>query len=285
MAKKQEPKKPAQSGKSSTAATPPAKPGTQVAVGGKMDTTALILQGDKHDLSHIKQEQRGNENVGVEDLAIPRLEVVQGLSEALKVGQPGYIEGAKQGDLINSVTNQNYGREVFVVPVHFSKQWLVWKSYDQGGGFFGAFNSAMEAEARLEEAVKEGNNRDHLEVIDTPVHLCLLVDRENGTVSEVIISLPKTKAKVSRAWNTMIRMTGQDRFARVYRLTTAMEKNKKNQEYWNFVVAQAGAPAKPLYGMAERLFQQLSKGERVVKMDTSGMNDGTDGDGDGDSEM
>lgn len=254
----------------------PVKQSGGAVTGAKLDTTGMIVTGDKADLSHIKQSQRGNENVGVEDLAIPRLEVVQGLSEALKVGQPGYIEGAKQGDLINSVTNTNYGREVFVVPIFFSKQWLVWKLYTEGGGFFGAFNTPAEAEARLEEAVEEGNKREHLEIIDTPVHLCLLVDHRNSTVAEVMVPLSKTKAKVSRAWNTMIRMAGVDRFARVYRLTTALEKNKKNQEYWNFVVAQAGAPNPVLYAAAEKLFNQMAKGERTVVMDTKGMQGGDD---------
>lgn len=256
------------------------QPGTQVAVGGAVDTKGLILQGDQSDLSHIPQSSRGNENVGVEDLTIPRLEIVQGLSPAVKPNDPGYIEGAKQGDLINSVTNRVYGRDAFVVPVHFTKQWLVWKSFDQGGGFFGAFASPAEAEAKKEEVVASGEKAEFIEVVDTPTHLCLLVNHAEGRIDEVMIPMTKTKAKVSRAWNTMIRMSGLDRFARVYRITTAMEKNKKNQEYWNYVLSQAGAPAKPLFDLAERLFNQVNKGEKVVKMDTKNMGDGGDPAGD-----
>lgn len=256
------------------------QPGTEVAVGGKVDTREMILQGDQSDLSHIPQSQRGNDNVGVEDLTIPRLEIVQGLSPAVKPNDPGYIEGAKQGDLINSVTNRVYGRDVFLVPVHFTKQWLVWKSFDQGGGFFGAFNSPAEAETKKAEVVEGGEKAEFIEVVDTPTHLCLLVNHAEGRIDEVMIPMTKTKAKVSRAWNTMIRMSGLDRFARVYRITTAMEKNKKNQEYWNYVLSQAGAPAKPLFDLAERLFLQIKRGEKSVVMDTKNMGNGGDSVGD-----
>lgn len=293
MAKKPEVKKPAAKPAAPATGTAVATSslssgsGGAVAVGGKVDTGGMILQGDKADLSHIPQSQRGNENVGVEDLAIPRLEVVQGLSEALQVGKPGYIEGAKQGDLINSVTNVNYGREAFVVPISFVKQWLVWKDYNEGGGFFGAFQTQPEAEARLAEVVAEGQHKkEHLEVLDTPTHLCLIVDFKNGTVGEIMVPLARTKAKVSRAWNTMVRMAGVDRWARVYRISSAMEKNKKNQEFWNFVVSPNGAPNKVLFDMAERLAAQVKSGARTVNMDVKGMRpEAGGGDDNPDNEM
>lgn len=235
-------------------------------------TGALILQGDKltpAELAHLNTgAHRGNENVGTEDLVIPRLEVVQGLSEAVQTGKPGYIEGAKQGDLINSVTNENYGKEVFVVNVHYAKLWLVWKDYNKGGGFFGAFPNPEEAAARLAEVVKAREAlEEDLESVDTPQHLCLLI-KPDSRVEEIILALARTKAKVSRAWNTMIRLTDRDRFAKCYRVTAAMEKNKKGQEYWNFVVADAGFPSKPLFERAVNLHKSITVGGRTINMDT-----------------
>ena len=73
--------------------------------------------------AHIKTEgNRGSENVGTDDLVIPRLEIVQALSPAVKKGDPGYIKGAELGDLTNSVTRKNYGESVLVIPVHYTKQ-------------------------------------------------------------------------------------------------------------------------------------------------------------------
>ena len=152
--------------------------------------SALILMGDQQVVpDYIKQGNRGSENVGTEDLVIPRLEVVQALSPALERDNPGYIEGAKAGDLTNSVTRQLYGREVFVVPVYFTKQWLIWKDREKGGGFRGAYPSQVEANERIEQ---EDDSED-LEAIDTPTHLCLLIDTQENKVDEVMVSMPKTR--------------------------------------------------------------------------------------------
>lgn len=221
----------------------------------------------------LGQQARGNENVGADDLVIPRLEVVQILSKALEEGHAMYIEGAKPGDLINSVTRRIYGREAYIVPVHFSKQYLVWKDINKGGGFFGAFNTPDEAEKRAEE---EGgvSETTGIDIIDTPVHLGLLVDRDAGGTEEIMLSMPRTKAKISRQWNTQIRLAGGDRFSRVYKITTTMEE-KGAQKYWNFVIAQLGFPRQTLYTRAEKLFEQINSGKVKRTMDVRDFDPGS----------
>jgi hypothetical protein len=250
----------------------------------KSDPAANMMILDQTQVpDHIHQgEARGNEGVGQDDIIIPRLELVQGLSPAVKEGDPGYIDGAKPGMLMNSVTKQLYGKEVMVVPVVYMKQWLVWRkrkfSDEKGreqtteGGFFGSFNAEHEANARMAEEIKNsGIDSLSVEVIDTPQHLCLLVNFNNGTVEEVMVSMPRTKAKVSRQWNSMIRLAGSDRFSRVYRITSALEKRNGN-DYYNFVVAQSGFPAPVLYKQAEKLYEQMQSG-RAVTMDVTGFVD------------
>lgn len=267
--KQQEAPKPGTPAVVTKQAEAPKAAGTDVVLQG---TEGMILQGDKADLSHIKPSAgRGNENVGQEDLTMPRLEIVQSQSKCLQEGAPEYIAGAKPGDLINSVSRVNYGKEAFVVNCHYSKMWLVWKDFDKGGGFFGAFSNPAEASARLKEVAAGGEKAEDLEVLDTPQHMLLLVDHRRGVVDELVVALPRTKAGISRDWNTMIRLTGQDRFARVYRVTTALETNKKNQSYWNFVVAQSGMPNKVLYERAERIYNDITAGRRQVVMNTAGM--------------
>lgn len=240
--------------------------------------TMVMVQDEVPD--YIGTEQRGSENIGQEDLVIPRLEIIQALSPQVKQGDAKYIEEAKAGMLVNSVSQQLYGREAYVIPVMFIKQWLVWGKRkwidEQGreqkseGGFFGAFNTPEEANARMEAEIKDnGTNARAIEVIDTPQHLCLLVDTNTGRVEEVMISMAKTKSKISRQWNSLIRMNGGDRFSRVYKIGTAMEKNKQGEDYLNFTITKLGFPAKPLYLRAEELYKQMQAG-RAVTMDVTG---------------
>jgi hypothetical protein len=236
---------------------------------------------------YISSEQRGSENVGQEDIIIPRLEIVQALSPQVKPGDAKYIEEARPGMLVNSVSQKLYGKEAIVIPVTYQKQWLVWmKRKDKEGkglpgGFFGAFNSPEEAKDRAEQ---EGGETNNIEVLDTPQHLCLLLNFETGKTEEVMVSMPRTKAKISRQWNSLVRMAGGDRFARAYRIGTAMEKNKNGEDYMNFTITQLGFPSKPVYLKAEELYKQMQAGRAVV-MDVTGYDTVAETDPDSDSEM
>ena len=199
---------------------------------------------------------RGSENVGADDLVIPRLELVQDLSPCRKKQDPNYIDGIEEGMLYNNVTRQNYGMETLVIPVFFRKEWLIWKNRDAGGGFRGAFNT--ETEAKI--AMAELDDGDECEVVDTAQHFCLLIQPENGKVEEIVVSMSKSKMKVSRKWNSLIRMNGGDSFSRIYRIGTVSEKNSKNQDYYNFVVSPAGFPSKELYDRAEKLYDAIASG-------------------------
>ncbi len=239
-------------------------PPKTTALANRPDEAMVLVQDQVPDYIDMNS-QRGSENVGTDDLIIPRLEVLQALSPAVTKGDPGYIPGAEPGDLVNSVTNQNYGKEVFVVPAHYSKMFLVWRDRKQGGGFLGSFPDPEQANERI--AAEE--NKQGLAVMDTPTHICLLINRETGKCEEIIIPMPRTKAKVSRQWNSIIRLAGGDRFSRVYRISTGSEKNDKGS-FWNFVISHTGFPSKKVYLQAEDLYKAVSAGGRVIKMDTSG---------------
>lgn len=222
----------------------------------KQPTGAILVQDSAPD--YIKQgSSRGSENVSVADLVIPRLEIIQGLSPALKRSDPKFIEGAEIGDLANSVTRELYGQSLYVVPVHFTKQWLVWRDKKQGGGFGGAYDTEADANAAARE---RGGAAQGWEAMDTPQHLCLTASGD-----EIMIPMAKTKAKVSRQWNSMIRLAGGDRFARVYKLSAAEEKNDKG-DFYNYTVGVVGFPSKELYSKAEELYQRIAAGEKKVVM-------------------
>lgn len=261
------------------------KPGTSVAPKAGMDLT--VTTGDTLPDYIQRTDVRGTENLGMADLIIPRLEIVQGLSPAVKRGDPGYIEGAQAGMLNNSVTRQLYGDSVMAIPVHYAMQYLVWRDrklveahnvknprqkLPTEGGFFGAYQTVEEAKKRADE---EGGEDQCIVVTDTPTHLCLLLNRDSGSIDEIMVPMPRTKAKPSRAWNTMIKLAGGPRFGRVFTLKTVLTKNAKG-DYYNFAIEVLGFPSKPMYERAEKLYQQITSGERKHTMDTRDYNAATE---------
>lgn len=205
---------------------------------------------------------RGRENVGADDLVIPRLELVQDLSPARKKADPNYIPGAEEGMLYNNVTRELYGTDVLVIPVGYVKEWLLWKDRNKGGGFGGAFPTEQDAIA-AQRGMEDGED---YEVVDTGQQFCILI-KPDGTMEEIVVSMAKSKAKVSRKWNSLIRIANGDSFSRVYKLSAVADKNKQNQDFYNFSVAPAGFPTEAAYRKAEEMYKAMMAGS--VRADRS----------------
>lgn len=216
--------------------------------------------------AYIKQNQtRGSENVAMQDVVIPRIELVQALSPAIDKSAAGYIEGAEQGMLFNSVTRELYGEQVQVCPVYFRKQWLVWKDRKKGGGFGGAFDTPEEARARIEE--EDADEQGDWDIQETAQQIVLVYDENSGDSNEAVVSMSRTKLKISRQWNSLIRINGFDRFSRMYSLFGVDDQNANGDKFKNLGVSALGFSPKPLYDKAETLYEAISGGTRTVKVD------------------
>ncbi len=151
------------------------------------------------------QGSRGSEEVGSNDLIIPRLELCQALSPCLKKNDPAYIDGIEEGMLYNNVTREIYGvkESVVICPVMFKKEYLLWRDRKDTGGFYGAYSSFEEAEekrATLERPEK-------VEAVDTHQQLCLLVKYVKAfspeNLSTFLTKLGKLIGIMSRVYSTL----------------------------------------------------------------------------------
>jgi len=235
-----------------------AKKGNEVAV----EKSGALLFAQESPEYIKKGAGRGSEEVTTTDMVLPRLEIVQALSPIKEVDP-----GVKDGQLFNSVTQEIIGDFCYFVPVYYRMEYLVWKDADQGGGFFGSHATEADAQARVSQEVQGGENPDHLEIVDTPVQYGLRI-LEDGSYEQIVISMAKTKAKVSRKWNAMISIAGGDRFSRVYKISTFRDENKKGQKFHNYVVQPAGFTPKDVYEAAEVAYNIFKSQEFRVAHET-----------------
>lgn len=215
----------------------------------------------------LKQGNRGAENVGTDDVIIPRIELIQALSPVRKKSDPAYIDGAEEGMLYNNVTRALYGTEVTVVPVYYTKQFLVWKDRKAGGGGSNGFRGAFATKELADRAIAE-LAEEALEVSDTAQHFVLV--RNGDDWQEAVISMAKSKIKVSKRWNSLMRLTNTDSFSRAYKLSATTETNARNESYFNFNVAALGFVNKELYERAEKLYETIRTGAVKVSNDYDG---------------
>lgn len=206
--------------------------------------------------AHVKKgENLGNENIGSEHLSTPRLKQLQQLSNEVDENHSEYIDGAKVGDFINTVTKESYGKELFVVNVHFREEYVVWVKREKGGGLVGTFPTKQEAIKYLEDG---GNKVEDHEITQTQTHTLLKVDEKTGDISEIpfLFDCSSSKLRVSREWNTQIMKLGGDRFASLWKLASVQTANKAGQKFMNISVSNVGWLKEDTYNVAKGFYEK-----------------------------
>ncbi len=177
--------------------------------------------------AHVKEGSKlGNENVSSEHISVPRVKLLQKMNNEVDPNHSEYIEGAKEGDFINTVTGENYGSSMYVVNVHFKEEFVVWKKREKGGGLIGNFLTRKEAEEYLTD---NGLEADEYDITQTQIHTLLRLDDETSEVSDIpfLFDCASSKLKVSREWNTKIMKQGGDRFSYLWKMSSVPQSNAK----------------------------------------------------------
>jgi hypothetical protein len=209
---------------------------------------------------------RGTETMTQADLALPFIALLQQLSPQVQRGNDRYNPDAEAGDFYNTVTGELWSGEdgMRVIPCFYEKVYNVWTKRDEGGGFGGTFKDRLEAE--------EMHDPQTQDVMDTANHY-LLVELEDRTWGEAVLSCTSTKLTPSRRWNTMMKQLklgeGRERFtppsyARTYRITAVTQKNDKGQYFVPLMTPDEWVEDEDLFEQAESFYAMFAAGETKV---------------------
>jgi hypothetical protein len=181
----------------------------------------------------------GFEEADSSSYAIPFLRMLQSISPAAKKKDPAYIDGAEEGDMINTVTEKLYkGDEgVIVIPCHYIHKYNLWAQ--NRGGFRGSLTVADYADMNKQRITIQSSNgpveaeadMDGNIITDSREHYVLIV-HPDGSYVEALLSLGGTQLKKSKKWMTMmrgLRKNGKEvpMFSQMYKITPMAESNDK----------------------------------------------------------
>lgn len=172
----------------------------------------------------------GNENVTSKDVSLPRLSILQPLSPQLDKADPKFVKGAEAGDVINTLTGEVVCKEADtfrVLDVLFQKVYGLFKLRAEGGGFRGQFNTEREAQIAMAADPESGK----LEIVETAIHVCLLLNEAGMPAGEVGMFYTKSGLKASRTLNGLLKSIPAARFASVVEFSIVREKNEKGSWY------------------------------------------------------
>lgn len=180
----------------------------------------------------------GQENMAADDFAIPRLVILQALSPQLHKNKSEYLEGAKAGDIMDTVSFKLYDGEsgITLLPISYRRAYIEWKLRSEGGGFVadhgsdGSVLNLCKRDENFRDITKDGT-----QIVTTAEYFAYIVDKITGLFNPVILSMASTQMKKARRWNTLINQFQMKNasgatfnppmFSRLYKLTTQVESN------------------------------------------------------------
>ena len=226
----------------------------------------------------------GFDEVEQGDLTLPRLGLCQALSPQRDETDPKHIEGIEEGNYFNSLTGENYGAEIKIVPLLFYKNRIAFRDKKKGGGMlcrsddmrhgsvergeyedgkyggdcltcpFNQFGSAKNGKGKG-KACTEFYNFPSLVVVENTVR------PENLAV----VSLKSSNVPAAKDWLAKMRLRQIDMFGGVYDLTS---KKKKFTEGSAFVtlIEPAGNVSRETFTTAQQAHAAMASLRRQGRL-------------------
>lgn len=213
----------------------------------KTPETSKEVSTTNTDIDFASDAGTGQEDMGADDIQIPRMNIIQSLSPQRVETKPEYIADCKEGQIF-----ENGGKELFdgkegvlVVPIMFQKSYLEWAPRNSGKGLVkhhgndGSVYNSITPNEKYQRITGEGN-----EIIPTAEYFVYLVDKETGAFRPFVLSMSKSALKHAKRWNLMINQLTAPRpddesiknwnapiFFGVYNLSTLPETNNEGNWY------------------------------------------------------
>jgi hypothetical protein len=176
----------------------------------------------------------GSEGMTKDDILMPRLGILQQMSDQINKRHGDYVDGAEAGHIFDNVAKTAHDGEkgITIVPVTYRRAHIEWKP-DRGGlvADHGSDSSCLESCTRGEKGeyfTSEGN-----QIVITGEFLVYVLD-DNGGYNPALISMSGSQFKKAKLWNAMISrlmidIKGEKKnpamFWTAYQLTTVPESN------------------------------------------------------------
>jgi len=223
----------------------------------------------------LQDSGAGVDNMGMDDVAVPYLYILQTNSPQVDPDNDMYIEGARPGMFLNNVSGEIYdGREkgITVIPCAYERKYVEWVPRDNGGGYVadhdiesGILNETTPNEKGI-PVLGSGNL-----VIETAYHYVYFQNPNTGVWEEIIIPMKSTMLKKSRRWNKTLMATlipgttsRAPRWLYPYQVKTA--KESKNGNTWsNFDIARLDTMVNSDQYRACKAFAELFTSGLIVR--------------------
>ena len=147
----------------------------------------------------------GFENMGADDLQLPRLKLLQAMSPEIETN-----DALKAGVILNSVTGDWWpsSQGLLAIPCHYHKNWVEWSNPDQGAKGPVAIHDSSSV---LKECYRDKDDRKFYRndnsgnYIEETANYFVLIVADDGSTSEAVMSMKSSQLTPSRNWNSKMK--------------------------------------------------------------------------------
>jgi len=223
------------------------------------------------DLGMVAQDQGlGLAVVDMNTTAIPFLKILSSMSPQTKKQKKEYVDGAEEGMIFNTVTEELHGgaEGIKVVPCYFEPVALEWTNRGEG--------SVAPIVHPVDTPLWDKTQKDELGKARLPQgtylerthnHYCLLIDSQ-GFTSQVLISMKVSGLSKSRKWNSLVmaakvkngeQVINPPSWYYTYSLTTRPQTNDKG-DWYGWDIKRSDPVSADVYAEGKAFHASVKKG-------------------------
>jgi len=231
------------------------------------ENTALAELG--LDVEAIAADAQKDGEIGLGDISIPYLYVLQANSPQVNEDSEKYIDGAKSGMFYLTVMDEIFdGRNegIELIFCYYDKNINEWVPRDDGGGLVAVHpaDSDIIQQARPDDKGRPVLPNGH-QLVETANHYCLIKSGDRWI--QCLFPMKSTALKTSRKLNSVVSTTmipGTDKRAPryLYRYNFKTQKEQKDDQIWSTPIfgGQTGMVTKEQYNAAKAYAEIASQG-------------------------
>lgn len=226
--------------------------------------------------SYVENEQKGAESLGGKDVIIPRLKLIQSLSDE-------HVDnGIAEGNFVNAITKENYGTKIDIAVILATSGNIMFEPGKKGKDakiisrkFKGDLIPPLApelvldpaAQAWTKEPIIDDKTKEVKGYRDVPPRAVLVytyIVLVNGR-DMLSFSLSKTGIKSAKQLNTMLKMKNIPTYASKFSIESVMTKSDAGP-YYSVKITPAGYVDKDTYSELASRYESISTANLNIDM-------------------
>lgn len=248
---------------------------------------------------------KGTENIGNDDLEIPRLKLIQGLSPELET-----FNGLRPGQFFHTAAEHIFEGAFKIVPLYVDKRYILWRPLEDGGGILaraddGVHWSPADREFDVKLDKKDGGARVKWKTAKTVadsglanwgtlnpadpdsapaatlMYSFVVAFPDHPELMPAVLTFQRSSIKFGRRFLTKLKTVRAPIFGCQFELSSFKDSNASNQEFSNINVSGAGfVEDEELYNEYKSAHETFSAKGIQIKDIESAQGEGGDASGD-----